>query len=361
MENIKEQTLASYGVKGRLPAFWALQFFGWGVYGFNKYLAAPHQFDKTFIALLLGFGMTTGLRYLYKWLWSRSVSALSLVVLAFFCSVLSGCLWPLEVESIFWLLNEAHQARSWFDTAKATLSLPLVVNRLWVFPVWSALYFGLKAWRDLQQQKERALRATALAHQAQLELLRYQLNPHFLFNSLNSIRALIDEDPARARKMVTAFSEFLRYSLLNANASKALLRDEIEAIRNYLEIEKIRFEDRLEVSFDIAPQAENCHLPGFLIHPLVENAIKYGMQTSPAPLKIGLTARVNNGSLRIKVSNTGSWVAANKLASSNGTGLGLENVRQRLEQIFPGRHRFSVAEAMGLVSAVIEIDQNPGS
>lgn len=212
----------------------------------------------------------------------------------------------------------------------------------------------------MQKQKARALEATILAQEAHLAMLRYQLNPRFLFNALNSIRALIELDAGRARNMVTALAEFLRYSLLNASASSVALREEMEAIRNYLAIEKIRFGNRLEAVFEIAPAAETYQLPSFLLHPLIENALKYGMQTSASPLKIGLAAQVRNGTLHLEVSNTGSWVSpaenGNDIPGANGMGIGLQNVRQRLQQLFPGKSRFEIRASEGWVRAIIEIE-----
>jgi LytS/YehU family sensor histidine kinase len=193
------------------------------------------------------------------------------------------------------------------------------------------------------------LQAHALAQQAQLEMLRYQLNPHFLFNALNSIRASIDEDKARAKQMVTEFSEFLRYSLTSSDKANIPLGEELAAIRNYLAIEQIRFEDRLEVQFEIEAKAEDVRIPGFLIHPLVENAIKHGMN-GDAPLRLRIAARVNNGALHVEVANSGHWHK-----HGNGTGIGLRNVEQRLQQLFPDRSRFAIAEADGWVRATIEI------
>jgi len=180
---------------------------------------------------------------------------------------------------------------------------------------------------------------------------RYQLNPHFLFNALNSIRALVDEDEGRAREMVTELSEFLRYSLHSKSFADVPLKDEIEAIRHYFSIQKKRYEDKLTVNYTIAPQAEDYPVLSFLIHPLVENAVKYGMQTSAMPLKITLQAEVTEGDLKLEICNTGEWVepAAEMESNSQGTGTGLENVRQRLDNAFPNRYDFKICEEEGMV------------
>jgi LytS/YehU family sensor histidine kinase len=191
-------------------------------------------------------------------------------------------------------------------------------------------------------------------------MLRYQMNPHFLFNSLNSIRALISENKKNAKTMVTELSEFLRYSLLSESCTEAPLSHEIEAIRHYYAIEKIRFEDRLEITFDIAPMAEEYPIISFLIHPLVENAVKYGMRTSPMPLKIHVTARADDHRLSVNVCNTGKWIEPGDYSASGniGTGTGLENVRKRLFSSYPNRHTFGIEPESDCVSVKFEIWKN---
>ena len=182
-------------------------------------------------------------------------------------------------------------------------------------------------------------------------MLRYQLNPHFLFNALNSIRALVDEDEGRAREMVTELSEFLRYSLHSKSFADVPLKEEIEAIRYYFSIQKKRYEDKLDVSYAISTQAEEYSVLSFLIHPLVENAVKYGMQTSQMPLKITLHADVEEKDLKLEICNTGKWVepAVDQEHNAHGTGTGLENVRQRLDNAFPNRYDFKICEEEGKV------------
>ena len=154
------------------------------------------------------------------------------------------------------------------------------------FIAWSVIYVGYKFYKELVIQKQHTEQALLLAKSAQLEMLKYQLNPHFLFNTLSSLRGLIGSEPAKAKDMVTHISEFLRYSLLEGKKNDVPLYKEIEIIEQYLSIEKIRFNEDLIVEFDIAPETKELNIPIFLIHPLVENAIKHGMQTSPLPLRV---------------------------------------------------------------------------
>ncbi len=350
-----------FGFKNRTALFWMLQLLGWGAYGLSMFLGALPHFPSAWHALVhkvifvgLGFFISILLRVIYKSLWRRSYSFPKITVVAVVSSYLFGLIWAVGFNVARWSLIELDWSRiKWYDYANGGLSY------CFVFLAWSALYFGIKHYQDLQEEKERSLKANALAHQAQLQMLRYQLNPHFLFNSLNSIHALVREDPDRAEKMIDELSDFLRYSLLNNQVSDVPLKDELEAVQNYLTIEKIRFEDKLDVRFEIDPATEEFRVPGFLIHPLIENAIKHGMQTSALPLQIKMSAGFRNGSLRLEVANTGCWSqpSATGLSLCKGTGTGLENVRQRLEQIYPGRHRFEVFERDGWVHAKLDISR----
>jgi LytS/YehU family sensor histidine kinase len=222
---------------------------------------------------------------------------------------------------------------------------------------WSVLYFLIRVWRDWEVESARTEVQTRRAHAAQLQMLRYQLNPHFLFNSLGSIRALIDEDEKVAKDMVTDLSEFLRYSLISRDSTLISLDQELEAIRHYIAIEKRRYEDKLEVIYDIDADAGQFSVPSFIIHPVIENAIKYGMRTSTLPLQLSLAVSMKAGALRIAVSNSGKWIppTGTPIGEETSTVPGLQNLRQRLEQAFPERYRLGFSEREGRVYVEIEI------
>lgn len=224
-----------------------------------------------------------------------------------------------------------------------------------VLLLWSLLYLALVYWRDQRAQRERVQKAEGLAQQARLRMLRYQLNPHFLFNALNSIGALAGEAPDRVQRMVGELSGFLRYSLLDAERLEVPLAEELRAVTHYLEVEKVRFEGDLDVGIDVKPGAAERTLPAFLVLPLVENAIKHGQRTSGMPLRIRITGRIENGALWIEVNNSGTWLPPSA-ARVAGTDTGLHNVRERLRAHYAGRHAFDVYEQDGWVHARIRID-----
>ncbi len=347
-------------VDERLSPFWKLNLAGWAVYGLTVYISflpvlpaegSPFRLlEIKGVRVVIGFALSLALRQIYKKLWSKNSSLRLLAPVAVFCSVAFG---------IAWL--SASQAYAWARDTQAFALHPLVeytreaLDYSYVMFGWSACYFGIKYWRDREQQKEHALRADALANQAQIKMLRYQLNPHFLFNALNSIRASIDEDPQRARHLITEFSEFLRYALSKTDASLVSLREEIEAMESYLAIEKIRFEDRLEILFDIEPDALNCAIPCFLLHPLIDNAIKHGLGQDAVPMTLKITGRANGNHLTVEIANTGRW---RESIGQDDTRIGLDNIRSRLNQIYPRRSSFNVSEDGGWVRARIEIQSN---
>jgi two-component system, LytTR family, sensor kinase len=165
-----------------------------------------------------------------------------------------------------------------------------------------------------------------------LQSLRSQVNPHFLFNALNSVRALVVEDPRLAQDAVTKLSELLRYSLQSNKVDLVELSAEIEMVRDYLAIEEIRFEERLRVSFDIDPAALSAEIPSMLLQVLVENAVKHGIAKLPRGGIVAVSGRITVGMLRLEVINSGRVRAAGKT-----TGIGLENTRQRLRLLYGDR------------------------
>jgi two-component system, LytTR family, sensor kinase len=202
-------------------------------------------------------------------------------------------------------------------------------------------------------------------------MLAYQLNPHFLFNALTSIRAMIDEDRSRARQMVTQLAGFLRHALVERALHTTTLAAELDALRGYLAIEQIRFEERLAIETCVDSAAESCAIPAFLIHPLLENAIKHGArERGDGPLRVRLVATVAGDVLRVEVWNTGALAPARAASAAlgadrglpdltpnvvAGTGIGVRNVRERLQRLFPGRHRFELSDGDGWVRALVEL------
>ena len=341
--------------------FWHYQAVGWPIFALAHIAVntAAFGFSWQIVSNLLlqvfaGFLLSLVLREYFRRVPYRTVSLPSIVVRIVVGALLMTTVW----YGVYLLILIAYNGPAILDKYLNIGQSARVIAL--IYPeklVWGALYFGIKFWRDWIDERERAEQAEEQAQQAQLHMLRYQLNPHFLFNALNSLRALIDEDSKQARTLVTELSDFLRYSLVSRNRSEVTLGDELEAVRQYLSIEKKRYEEKLEVVFDVQPESEEYPILSFVIHPIVENAVKYGMQTSPMPLRIWITAALNAKSLRISVTNTGRWVTQSpdeqRLAA--GRGAGLDNVRARLQHAFPQNHSLETFERNGQVSVVLSI------
>ncbi|MDH4272354.1 MAG: histidine kinase [Candidatus Aminicenantes bacterium] len=354
-------------MKSRIASFWVLHVSGWLVFSAAT-LWLSYRGPWTDLRRLLpvaapylvGFLTCLPLRLFYRAVrfhgWPLKYSILTGVVVSF----VAAHIW-LGVDLTIRLFGQVPPYLQSF-AAFGKVYPTLIYSRGMPLLGWTFLYLGIKTRRELMQEEERTKKATALAQTAQLQMLRYQLNPHFLFNAMNSIRALIDEDEAKARELITELSEFLRYSLDSKDYANVPLRNEIEAIQHYFAIQKKRYEDKLEVVYEIEPQAGDVPVLSFLVHPLVENAVKYGMRTSPLPLVVHLTAKVRADTLLVEVCNTGRWLepGGREARINGGTGTGLENVRRRLENAFPNRHRFEVVEKEGRVCIKLEIRQPPG-
>lgn len=198
-----------------------------------------------------------------------------------------------------------------------------------------------------QQNRQRERLAGELRTQlvrAQLDTLKSQLHPHFLFNTLNAITSFVHDDPDRAEAMIARLSELLRHALDSAGTQEVSLHDELRFLQPYLEIEQTRFEDRLCVRWQIDPETLNARVPHLLLQPLVENSVRHGISPRSAPGTIEISTARRNGSLHIQVHDDGVGLAGG-YPSQGGSGLGLANTRARLEQMYGSEHQFEVSNA----------------
>jgi two-component system, LytTR family, sensor kinase len=223
---------------------------------------------------------------------------------------------------------------------------------------WSALYYSINFFILLEQQTDRLMRLESQASTAQLAMLRYQLNPHFLFNTLNSISTLVLlKQTDRANAMLSRLSSFLRYTLVNESIGMVTVAQEIETLKLYLEIEKMRFEERLRPHFHIDPTVMRAHLPSLLLQPLIENAIKYAVTPQEEGADISIEMRRDVDRVIINVSDTGPGADAQyQVRAAQSTGVGLANIRDRLAQAYGDNHRFETqSDIAGGFRVFIEI------
>jgi two-component system, LytTR family, sensor kinase len=349
-------------IENSYPSFYLMNIIGWIIVIIvDTFIVSPELlkdfvwFLSNTVQWLTGFFITVYLRSIYKKYQYRTKSIFSIILFVLILSMLASVLFYFTAHIVGVLFN----FNSVLKYFKYIFSFKYLIEMLQrVFPMlttWSLLYFGIKLWLDLKTERERSQKSDLLAQSAQLQMLRYQINPHFLFNSFSSLRALIRSNQSKAELMVTKLSEFYRYTLVTKSNTEVPLMDEIQAISNYAEIEKIRFEDKIEFNFSIDPIAEEYPIPSFLIHPLVENSIKYGMKTSQLPLRVAVKAWVEESWLIIQVINSGKLTNGRKENTEISTGTGLSNVKSRLEYSYPHKNSFELCEEEDMVKATIKI------
>ena len=216
----------------------------------------------------------------------------------------------------------------------------IALGRYFVILAWASFYFAMLAGVQTRESQRREERFRSAAKAAELRSLRYQVNPHFLFNALNSLSALVMTGrPDKAEQMIQSLSRFYRHSLAEDTSADVELADEFDLQRQYLEIEKVRFPERLKTRYDLPDALSGCRVPGMILQPLVENSVKYGVSSSAAPVTVCLDAREEYGRLVITVSDNAPVKAkgrARKTAANGGPGfgIGLANVRDRLAARF---------------------------
>jgi two-component system LytT family sensor kinase len=217
------------------------------------------------------------------------------------------------------------------------------ISSTYLLLCWSALYFGIRYYESQQHQQEAALKAAALAQESQLKMLRYQLNPHFLFNTLNAISTLIlDNQNRTANHAITRLSEFLRYTLDQDPMKKVTLRQEIEALDLYLGTERLRFGERLRLEYAIEEPALDALVPSLLLQPLLENSLKYAVSPREQGGCVRIEGRARGAMLELSVIDDGPGMRDWYSPTEQRRGVGLRNVRERLAVLYGENHRFAV-------------------
>ena len=340
--------------------FWTLQFVGWSGWSLSMYLGLlvwnkqVENYTYYLIAVAtIGMLITLLLRSLYHYMWNMEIVRRFLAIGA--ASYFAGLGW-MACRSTVYPRFFPEEVKEHEERAMAFFAyFENAMSAFWVMLVWSGLYFGIKYYMLLQEEKQQHLKVVAMAHEAQLKMLRYQLNPHFLFNTLNAISTLVlDKDTELANVMVTRLSRFLRYSLDNDPMKMVTVEEEMEALRLYLDIEKVRFDERLRLHFDIEPEAERALLPGMLLQPLVENSIKYAVAQAINGGSIGISAKVFGGDLLLSVADDGPGLDLRNGKKPTGGGVGLANCRERLKEIYGNDQSFRLGatEPHGLTTTI---------
>jgi two-component system LytT family sensor kinase len=340
-------------LRNRQRLFWILNTSGWAGYTIAAWLGAlAHEKPESYFAVILtmavaGFVATIPMRSIYRRLWNRSPVAMGAGVIV--TSYVVAFVWRWFINPIYW-----DWVKDGYRPEHITDYVGGVMGSFYIMLCWSGLYFGIKYYQQLQQQTEQTLKATAAAHQAQLKMLRYQLNPHFLFNTLNAISTLIlDGANETANLAVSRLSDFLRYTLDNDPMKRVTLGSELGAIDLYLQIEKVRFGDRLIIEKEIEPRALDALVPSLILQPLIENAIKYAITPREDGGTIRISALVQDNMLVLRLADDGPGLGNGK-SKHKSSGVGLKNTRERLTQFYGDRQAFTLGpnEPHGLVITI---------
>lgn len=311
--------------------FWKFQIGGWLLFmplatgfaliAFND----PGNILLTgFIRQVVSFGLTLALwRYFRRWPVETFRLARYVPQIAFACVAVTAVDTVL-VEVLRWALE--------IKPASPLAQQGSVPLRMSIYLAWTSLYFMIRQELEARNRGLRLAQAELAAREAELASLRAQVNPHFLFNALNSILAECNDSAPAARAITRSLADYLRAALLQRD-HYAPLGEEVDAIAAYLNVEKARFEERLVHEFVIEPAAREAVVPITVLLPLVENAMKYGMRTSPSPLRINITATLRDECLTLTVENSGHWFEPVP-GATDSTQIGLANLRRRLALLF---------------------------
>ena len=327
--------------QNRNQQFWLLQLLGWtgwalgGALSWMYWDASTTELWLFAPSAVAGLLVSTGLRYAYRAIWE--MPPLRRIIAVVVLSYLGAGIWQ--------FVKNAFNAELMEHTFGTDIGYFQGILMAGFYPMlcWSGLYFGIKYYQLLQDESAKVLRVSAMAHEAQLKMLRYQLNPHFLFNTLNAISTLILESETQtANLMVSRLASFLRYSLDSDPMQKVTLDQEVTALRLYLDIEQVRFDDRLRLDIEIEPAAGEALIPSLILQPLVENAIKYAIAPSEEGGTIRLVARVFARELLLELSDEGPGIADPNDPQSADGGVGLTNTRDRLREVYGNDHSFKL-------------------
>lgn len=300
-----------------------------------------HSLNRAIVITFFSTPIMLVLSELLRWIYKRTalhrgIDLVSTCVIAT-CAVFAGLISTLAV---FYILQINHWLiPGWSQLER--IAIPFVQNGL-VFIGWSLAYFWISAEIEKKQQSERISNIEAERLKAVLQTLRLQLNPHFLFNALNGVIEEIPENPSIALKMLMNLTKYLRHSLNNIDQTIVDVETEIDAIKTYLDIQKSRFDSRLNCRVSVAPDASVRPIVSFLLQPLVENAIKHGNSDKTMNLNIDIAA--SGSVLVIEINNTGILKLDNS-QNDECSHLGLVNLRKRLALYYPDRHHFSLIQA----------------
>lgn len=336
-------------------AYWMAQLTGWTVYTsllvVAVYSSEPEKLNlNLFIAvtslIVLGIGTTHIQRIIFFKLGWLDIKLVKLIPRL----VLSSLLCAIVIALGSFAVGELKQPLE----GEGAVGLTELIMNIFALSIltlfWNAIYFTYHFFQKSRKQEISNLELTASNRESELKNLRSQLNPHFLFNSLNSIKALVDIEPVKAKTSITTLSNLLRQSLVLGKESKVSLSGELEMVRSYLDLEKVRFEERLDVQWLIDDQLFQVQIPPFMIQMMVENAIKHGISKLIAGGKIIISVFKEDSKMIVKVQNSG------ELGEKVDLGVGVQNIKQRLALQYGSNAKFELKQDGDMVTAKVTFE-----
>ncbi|MGE5458691.1 MAG: sensor histidine kinase [Methanococcaceae archaeon] len=326
----------------RTQKYWTCQFSGWGFYALTWFLfglnpAHPLSFriSYTVTLFLLQLGFTHFYRYTirrFKWL---ELPIRKNILRVIFSSIFLAII----IESLLLLSFNFYHLSELKDLSFRTYVV-LYVNRAFVNFAWSVIYFAVHYFESSNDAKIENLRYEMMLKEFELQVLKSQMNPHFIFNAINSISGLINENPQKAQFALSQLSSLLRYSL-NVNKNETVpLEEEMHIVTDYLELESIRFEERLKIKMDISADSLRAYIPPLIVQTLCENSIKHGISKLQDGGELSIRSSVDKKHLRIEITNSGKVVDNGD--KDEASGYGVRNTRQRLALLYGDNASFDL-------------------
>ena len=344
--------LQSKDPSSRKKLYWFSQIYGWLFYivllGIINQLNSSSNESVLLINMLVTFILGITISHLYREIILRlnwlKLSVSKLIPRVLLACIFFGCAFLL----LHTFISEVLFHGRWPYMGGLEI-LQLVINLSGMFVIWSLLYFLFHFIENYRQEEIKNLKWKAAKNEIELNKLKSQLNPHFIFNSMNSIRALVDEDPIKAKNAITKLSNILRSSLLMGRKEMIPFRQELDLVEDYISLEKTRFEERLQMKMEIDPDSLNIMVPPMMVQTLVENAIKHGLSQLPAGGEVCLMSKADNSFMEIIISNDGVLKE-----QKSATGFGLKNTVQRLQLLYEDEYSFSISNIKNKVVAHVK-------
>jgi len=321
-----------------LKRLWLIQLIVWSIVGISSYIENLHGLDQVdqgpnitmiIINCILGYIFSSLMYFFYLWLHNKQKTLL-LSAIVFVSCFLFATVWTVSTNVIYALLFP----QLWVD-AQFSLYFMGLVNSIIIFFCWSGIYYAISFHKKNQLNKQKMIELKSEAQEAKLRMFRYQLNPHFLFNTLNSISCLIkDKKNTSADKMLNQLAELLRFALDSSPIDMVTVSEELELVDRYLQIEKVRFQEKLIVNLNVEKETNNVLIPSLLIQPLIENSLKHAISTNPDGGIIDISIIIKAKRLMITIRDDGKITTTGK-----GTGLGLNNIQSRLQSIYDDNYQ----------------------